>query len=116
MIHRLPLFQGEFLQRHRWGIGAGVVEDHVEAAEAPPGLGEEFGDRVRISDVAGHAKAAFSGLARQGQGLVQSVLAAAGQGDAVAVFEKGGGHRAADTAARSGDDRDLAVAAHAVLP
>ena len=52
--HGFPLFDGEVLERHRWGAGSRVVEEQIEPAKGFLRAGEERLDQRRVRDVGGH--------------------------------------------------------------
>ena len=55
---RAPLVDGELVNRHAAGAGAGVVEEEIEAPEGARGGLEQRANRVRVGDVGRHGQRA----------------------------------------------------------
>ena len=101
----LPLLVREVLERHRRRAAAGVVEEHVEAAERLPWSREQRLHGVGIADVGGHHQR--RARPRRDSAAVSSSgsAAPAGERDAVAVAQQRERGGLADAAARAGDQR-----------
>ena len=112
--HAEPGLVGQLLQRHRRRAAAGIVEHQVEPAPGRLDLGEQRHDVVALGDVGRHGERVGRVVAGQLGGLVQRVLAAAGQRHLVAVVQQSERRGAADAAACAGDDCDLS--AHGFVP
>jgi len=95
------------------GVGpgrAGVVHQHVDAAEAVAGLGDEAGHVVGGGDVAGEPRAAHAALALEvGGGPLAALAVASADDDVRAQLGERVGHLQADAGGAAGDDRDAAV-------
>ena len=74
-----PVGVGEVLEQRAGDVLAGVVEQHVEPAMGGLHGGEEGVDRGGVGDVGGDGHGARGGVAGEGDGLLQRVLAAAGE-------------------------------------
>ena len=114
--HRRPLLEGEVLHGHRRGTHAGVVEQEVEApAERLSHLGEQALHIVGPAHVSGdghHLPAA--GLGHR-HGLVELLLAPAGDRHVPAVALQRQRRRLPDARAAARDERHLALS-HSCSP
>lgn len=96
------------VQRTEPAEGAGVVERRVEAAEAVDGLLDQIGDLALPRDVAADGEGVVR-VRQQEAGLLQLVGAAARDDNARPGPREGDRGRAADAAARAGDEHRLAA-------
>src|SRR5262249_36448598 len=104
----LPVGVGELEEIPALG-GAGIIDEHIEAAElALHRLDECCGcallAQVGVDD---HGLAALA--ADRGRGLVEQSLIAPGEQEIAALIRKRLGDRAPDAAARAGHERDLSL-------
>ena len=106
----LPLFKAQLLDRNGGGAHAGIVEQHVQAAELVLDLGEDGFHGRRVADIGGRdqviALQAFGGL-------LQRVLLAAHQRQLPALRRQRTRRCPPHAAARAGDHCDFVhIASH----
>ena len=101
--HRPPLVDGELLKRHRRGTPAGVVEQHVQAAEASLRLREQVGDGLWVGNVRPHHQRPLTGTGFVRR-LPQQRLPPPRQRHRIALVQERERRGPAYPAARSGDD------------
>ena len=89
--------------------GAGIVDENVEPAELALDLFDQFCRRVLAAQVDHRDGGAAALLADGGCDLVERLLVAAGQHHVAAFGRQRQRDAAADAAARSGHQRDLAL-------
>ena len=109
--HLHPLLVAEFFQRDGGRVGAGVVEQNIEAPERLPGLGEQRLDGIRIRHVGRHAENPAAGRRCRG-GPLQSYGAPSGKHQLVSRRQQRQGDRTSNTAAGARNERDPAVIRH----
>ena len=108
----MPGVQLQFVDGHRRGADAGVVEQQVQAAVGLADAGEERLDTGGIGDVAGYRQG-FAALLPGfcGEGL-QRFGATGGEDHAKAVLQQAEGDGAADALGGTGDEGDGASGGH----
>jgi hypothetical protein len=105
----LPLRVGEVFDVDVRRVDAGIVEQHVETAEAVLDLAEQGGDRGLVGDVGGNRDRVAAGFRDD---FVERFDAAAGDDERIAGFCQCEGDGAADAGAGAGDECDLASVGH----
>ena len=105
-----PIGVGEIEEIAALG-GAGIVDENVEPAELALDLFDQFCRRVRAAQIDCRDGGAAALLADGGCDLVERLFVAAGQHHVAALGRQRQRDAAADAAARSGHQRDLAFQA-----
>ena len=88
--------------------GAGVIDEDIEPAELALDLLDQFCRRVVAAQIDSRDTGATALLADGGRDLAERLLVAAGQHHVAALGRQRQRDAAADAAARSGHQRDLA--------
>ena len=114
--HRLPLLVAQLLHRYSRSTEACIVEQEVEAAERLLGLGEEVLHVLRLAHVGPDGEHLAAPGLRHGNGLIELLLAAAGDDHVPAVALQCQRGRAADAAPSARDERNLALRCHVAPP
>jgi hypothetical protein len=110
------MFHGLFGQRHQSAADAGIGPDRVEPAIGRYRLGDEGDDVLFRAGIGRHGLRGAAGLAHQVNGFLDG-FGAVDRDQFGALFGEQQRRRAADTAARAGDDDGFAFeAAHEFLP
>ena len=91
------------------GADAGVVDQHVDAAELAHGLLDHARAVLGLGDVGGDGDAAAAERLDALGGLLEPLGAAGADRDVGAGFGEAGGERGAEPGGGAGDDGDLAV-------
>ena len=102
--HGIPLFESDVFHRNDGRAHAGVVEEHIEAAELVSNPREEGADGIGVAHVRRHGEGFAVG---QRRGFFECGGAAPGERDSVSggvQSERGG---AADPTTGAGDKRDF---------
>ena len=93
----------------RRGVGAGVVDQDVEAAEGGFGLGDGLAGGVSIGDVGGQNQCAAGGGLDHAGCRFECLLAPTDKGNGRAIGRQRHCSRSTDSAASAGDERGLTV-------
>jgi hypothetical protein len=104
-----PGLVGQLLERHGRGAATGIVEHEVEPAPGRLDLGEQGDDVVPLGDVGWHGERIGRVVAGHLAGLLQRLLAAAGERHLVASLQQSERRGAADAAACASDHCDLSA-------
>jgi hypothetical protein len=112
---RLPLFDGQLLDRHATCRDAGVVEQHVEPSEGVVRGGEQRAHGRRVGDVGRHRERARTMRTGIRHRLCQQRLAPAGEDDGKAGFEEGQRDGPANSRSRTRYNRHFRGCAHAAI-
>ena len=110
--HRLPLFDGQLLERRAARGDARVVEQHVQPPEPLARRGEKGSNRIRIADVGWDDERVCAMRSGLDDRLLQQRLAAAGQHHGVVRVEQTDRHGPANTGPCSRDNRHLGSRVH----
>ncbi len=106
--HLVPIGLGDILRRVI-GTEAGVVDEHVQAAEVVPNMVHASANGGDLAHVHLDPQHPAAGSGDLGGGLVQRRPVAAGNRDRGPGTRQGGGDAAADASTCAGDQRDLPV-------
>ena len=113
--HRLPLREGQFVERDRGRAGAGVVEQEIEPAEVALDRGEQSLNGLRIADVARRGDRAPPEAHDLARCLVQLVAPPRHNRHMPPGARERERRRLADPGAAAGDQRKP-LAVHGFLP
>ena len=102
-------WSGRLARRRHGGAHAGVVDQHVDAAEPVGGRRGERAARVGVAHVGGYGQRLPAGLLDEPHGRGEAVGPAGGDHDVRAGLRQGARDRHAQPGGRPGDDGDPAV-------